>query len=174
MAAFRDECLKNKEEIQREQEEANNDLQAALPYLREAEDAVKSITAKDIVELKTMKTPSDIIRLVFDGVLILLQNRLAEVRAESKVINKKQIDFIHDSFDESAKAMMADVHFLSNLFDFSRVSSLTSFRASWLLTMCCKRRPRKLSWGENESLYFLFPPRLIVRFVGIERKGQYQ
>lgn len=123
MAAFRDECLKNKEEIEREQEEANNDLQAALPYLREAEDAVKSITAKDIVELKTMKTPSDIIRLVFDGVLILLQNRLADVKAESKVINKKQIDFIHDSFDESAKAMMADVHFLSNLFDFSRVSA---------------------------------------------------
>ncbi|CDI77652.1 hypothetical protein EPH_0029460 [Eimeria praecox] len=120
VAAFRDECLKNKEEIEREQEEANNDLQAALPYLREAEDAVKSITAKDIVELKTMKTPSDIIRLVFDGVLILLQNRLADVKAESKVINKKQIDFIHDSFDESAKAMMADVHFLSNLFDFSR------------------------------------------------------
>lgn len=122
MAAFRDECLKNKEEIEREQEEANNDLQAALPYLREAEDAVKSITAKDIVELKTMKTPSDIIRLVFDGVLILLQNRLVDVKSESKVINKKQIDFIHDSFDESAKAMMADVHFLSNLFDFSRVS----------------------------------------------------
>lgn len=97
-------------------------MQAALPYLREAEDAVKSITAKDIVELKTMKTPSDIIRLVFDGVLILLQNRLVDVKPESKVINKKQIDFIHDSFDESAKAMMADVHFLSNLFDFSRVS----------------------------------------------------
>ncbi|KAL8430800.1 hypothetical protein ACSSS7_005704 [Eimeria intestinalis] len=120
VAAFRDECLRNKEEIEREQEEANNDLQAALPYLREAEDAVKSISAKDIVELKTMKTPSDIIRLVFDGVLILLQNRLVDVKPESKVINKKQIDFIHDSFDESAKAMMADVHFLSNLFDFSR------------------------------------------------------
>lgn len=121
MAAFRDECLKNKEEIEREQQEANKDLQAALPYLHEAEDAVKSITAKDIVELKTMKTPSDIIRLVFDGVLILLQNRLVDVKPEAKVINKKQIDFIHDSFDESAKAMMADVHFLSNLFDFSRV-----------------------------------------------------
>lgn len=123
MGAFRDECLKNKEKIEKEQEEANNDLQAALPYLREAEEAVKSITPKDIGELKSMKTPSDIIRLVFDGVLILLQNKLVEVRPEMKNINKKQIEFIHDSFDESAKAMMADVHFLSNLFDFSQVSS---------------------------------------------------
>lgn len=104
-----------------EQEEANEDLQQALPYLIEAENAVKSITAKDIVELKTMKTPSDIIRLVFDGVLILLQNKLADVRMEPKVINKKTVDFIHDSFDETAKSMMADVRFLAILFDFSKV-----------------------------------------------------
>lgn len=130
VGAFRDECLKNKEKIEKEQEEANNDLQAALPYLREAEEAVKSITPKDIGELKSMKTPSDIIRLVFDGVLILLQNKLVEVRPEMKNINKKQIEFIHDSFDESAKAMMADVHFLSNLFDFSQVSSSTLPRIS--------------------------------------------
>ncbi|PHJ18236.1 dynein gamma flagellar outer [Cystoisospora suis] len=117
---FRDECLANKERIEVEQEEANQDLQQALPYLIEAENAVKSITAKDIVELKTMKTPSDIIRLVFDGVLILLQNKLVDVRMEPKVINKKTVDFLHDSFDETAKAMMADVRFLANLFDFSK------------------------------------------------------
>ncbi|PFH32513.1 putative dynein gamma chain, flagellar outer arm [Besnoitia besnoiti] len=117
---FRDECLANKERIEVEQEQANQDLQAALPYLQEAENAVKSITAKDIVELKTMKTPSDIIRLVFDGVMILLQNKLVEVRPEPKVINKKTVDFIHDSFDETAKAVMADVRFLSILFEFSK------------------------------------------------------
>lgn len=121
MGEFRDECLANKERIEVEQDEANQDLQQALPYLIEAENAVKSITAKDIVELKTMKTPSDIIRLVFDGVLILLQNKLVDVRMEPKVINKKTVDFIHDSFDETAKAMMADVRFLANLFDFSKV-----------------------------------------------------
>ncbi|KFG33497.1 putative dynein gamma chain, flagellar outer arm, partial [Toxoplasma gondii GAB2-2007-GAL-DOM2] len=120
VGAFRDECLANKERIEVEQEEANRDLQQALPYLQEAENAVKSITAKDIVELKTMKTPSDIIRLVFDGVMILLQTKLVDVRMEAKVINKKTVDFIHDSFDETAKAMMADVRFLSTLFDFSK------------------------------------------------------
>ncbi|OEH76364.1 dynein gamma flagellar outer [Cyclospora cayetanensis] len=108
VAAFRDECLKNKEEIEREQEDANNDLQAALPYLREAEDAVKSITAKDIVELKTMKTPSDIIRLVFDGVLILLQNRLVEVKPESK---KKEKDNINDETCELLLPYLELEHF---------------------------------------------------------------
>jgi len=113
-------CMGMKNQIEKEQDAANRDLQAALPYLHEAEGAVKSITAKDITELKTMKTPSDIIRLVFDGVLILLQNKVMDVKAESKVINKQQVDFIHDSFDEYSKSMMSDIKFLPNLFDFSQ------------------------------------------------------
>jgi dynein heavy chain len=67
----KDSCLTKKAQIEQEQAEAEKDLQAALPFLREAENAVKSITAKDITELKTLKQPSDIIRLVFDGLLIL-------------------------------------------------------------------------------------------------------
>jgi hypothetical protein len=39
-------CLANKTEIEIEQAEANKDLQAALPFLHEAESAIKSITAK--------------------------------------------------------------------------------------------------------------------------------
>lgn len=68
-----------------EQEAANKDLQAALPFLHEAESAARSISSKDITELKTLKTPSDIIRLVFDGLLILQQKRVVDVRAEEKV-----------------------------------------------------------------------------------------
>ena len=115
----RDACLKKKAEIEAEQAEAERDLQAALPFLREAEEAVKSITAKDITELKTLKQPSDIIRLVFDGLLILQQKRVCEVRKEAKNINKQEFDFIHDSYDEIAKSQLTDIRFLPDLFDFS-------------------------------------------------------
>lgn len=115
----KDECLAKKSEIEREQADAERDLQAALPFLHEAENAVKSITAKDITELKTLKQPSDIIRLVFDGLLLLQQKRVCEVQSEPKSVNKQTFDFIHDSYDEIAKGLLTDIRFLPDLFEFS-------------------------------------------------------
>ncbi|SCL92237.1 dynein heavy chain, putative [Plasmodium berghei] len=120
VSKFRDKCIKEKDIILKEQEEADKDLQEALPYLHEAEEAIKSITAKDITELKSMKTPSDIIRIVFDGVLILLQGKLKEPKINMKYVNKQHVEFIQDSFDEYAKPLMADIRFLNLLFDFSK------------------------------------------------------
>ncbi|EER20102.1 axonemal dynein gamma heavy chain, putative, partial [Perkinsus marinus ATCC 50983] len=113
VGAKKDDCLQSKAIIESEQEAANKDLQAALPFLHEAESAARSISSKDITELKTLKTPSDIIRLVFDGLLILQQKRVVDVRAEEK------IDFIHDSYDEIAKSVLSDIRFLPDLLDFS-------------------------------------------------------
>ena len=115
----KDVCLAKKSEIESEQAEAEKDLQAALPFLHEAENAVKSITAKDITELKTLKQPSDIIRLVFDGLLILQQKKVCDVRMETKNVNKQSFEFIHDSYDEIAKALLTDIRFLPDLFEFS-------------------------------------------------------
>ena len=115
----KDSCLGKKREIETEQAEAEKDLQAALPFLHEAETAVKSITSKDITELKTLKQPSDIIRLVFDGLLLLQQKRICDVRMEPKNINKQQFEFIHDSYDEIAKGLLTDIRFLPDLFEFS-------------------------------------------------------
>ncbi|SBS89829.1 dynein heavy chain, putative, partial [Plasmodium ovale curtisi] len=120
VSKFRDKCIKEKDIILKEQEEADKDLQEALPYLHEAEEAIKSITAKDITELKSMKTPSDIIRIVFDGVLVLLQGKLKEPKINVKYVNKQHVEFIQDSFDEYAKPLMADIRFLNLLFDFSK------------------------------------------------------
>uniref|UniRef100_A0A8C9GFK7 Dynein heavy chain n=1 Tax=Piliocolobus tephrosceles TaxID=591936 RepID=A0A8C9GFK7_9PRIM len=120
VSLFRDKCIKEKDIILKEQEEADKDLKLALPYLHEAEEAIKSITAKDITELKSMKTPSDIIRIVFDGVLLLLQGKLREPQICVKYVNKQHFDFIRDSFDEYSKPLMADIRFLNLLFDFSK------------------------------------------------------
>eukprot|EP00919_Chromeraceae_sp_WS-2016_P024794 GHVR01058592.1.p1 GENE.GHVR01058592.1~~GHVR01058592.1.p1 ORF type:complete len:1591 (-),score=375.53 GHVR01058592.1:134-4906(-) len=115
----RDKCLSDKSEIEREQELANSDLQKALPFLHEAESAAKSITQKDITELKTMKTPSDIIRIVFDGVLLLFSMKVVEIRQKEMTLNKQSVPFLADSFDEYGKSMLSDIKFLPNLFDFS-------------------------------------------------------
>merc|ERR1719359_2528716 len=74
--------------ISKDKEEANIELEKALPFLHEANQACKSITPKDITELKTNKNPVDVVRLTFDGMLILRQLKICDVKAEDKTINK--------------------------------------------------------------------------------------
>jgi dynein heavy chain len=115
----KEECLAKKATIEGEQELANRDLQAAMPFVYEAESAAKSIKQADITELKTMKSPSDIIRLIMDGVLILFMCPICSVKPEKKTMNKQEVDFIHDSYDEFGKPVMSDMKFLPNLIDFN-------------------------------------------------------
>merc|ERR1719160_17454 len=115
----KDECLAKKATIEGEKEIANRDLEAAMPFVYEAESAAKSIKQADITELKTMKSPSDIIRLIMDGVMILFMCPMCPVKPEQKSMNKQTVDFIHDSYDEFGKPVMSDMKFLPNLIDFN-------------------------------------------------------
>ena len=81
--------------------------------------ASRSIKQADITELKTMKSPSDIIRLIMDGVLILFMCPMCKVTPEKKTMNKQEVDFLHDSYDEFGKPVMSDMKFLPNLIDFN-------------------------------------------------------
>ena len=51
-------------------EEAERDLAAAKPALEAALSALNSITPKDIVALKALKSPPDIVKRIFDAVLL--------------------------------------------------------------------------------------------------------
>eukprot|EP00439_Symbiodinium_sp_Y106_P000709 s9039_g1.t1 len=122
-----------KARAEKKAEEANRQLQEALPYLHEerrvlcppleqqgnssfqANAACNSIKDKDIVELKGNKSPVDIVRYTFDGLLLLLGLKVVEVRQEDRMINKVTGTFIKDSFDEHAKSMLADINFLKIL-----------------------------------------------------------
>merc|ERR1719160_8275 len=115
----KDGCLATADAIAKDKEEANAELQKALPFLHEANAACKSITPKDITELKTNKNPVDVVRLTFDGMLILRNLKVAETKAEEKTINKIAAPFIHDSFEESAKFVLGDIKFLPDLLDFA-------------------------------------------------------
>jgi len=105
--------------IAKEREAADRDLQAALPYLHEAKDALSKIQPKDIVELKTVRNAADIIKLVFDGVCLLMMNHIVPVKEKEIVLNKAKTNFMADSFDESGKPMMLKTTFLNDIFDFS-------------------------------------------------------
>lgn len=59
------------QEISAVKEEAEKDLAAAKPALDAAVAALNSITPKDIVGLKALKSPPDIIKRIFDTVLLL-------------------------------------------------------------------------------------------------------
>ena len=52
-------------------DDAEKDLAAAKPALDAALSALNSITQKDIVGLKALKNPPDIVKRIFDCVLLL-------------------------------------------------------------------------------------------------------
>merc|ERR1719160_1164523 len=116
----KDECLANKAVIEGEKEAANKELEAAMPFVYEAEAAAKSIQPKDINELKQMKQLTDIIRLITDGIVILFMGPLCPVKPEQKTMNKVTIDFIHDSYDEFGRSItFGNGDFLKNLMYFN-------------------------------------------------------
>lgn len=59
------------QEISAVKEDAQRDLAAAQPALEAAVAALNSITPKDINALKALKNPPDVIKRIFDCVLLL-------------------------------------------------------------------------------------------------------
>ncbi|CAD7937238.1 unnamed protein product [Amoebophrya sp. A120] len=112
-------CLETAATIQKDKEEANIELQKAMPFLHEAEAACKSITPKDITELKTNKNPTDVIKLTFDGLAILMIQAVIPPAKKTFNISKVDADFIADSFQEYTKFTLSDMRFLPSLLDFA-------------------------------------------------------
>lgn len=66
-----DGVTKKAAEIAAVKDDAEKDLAAAKPALDAALSALNSITQKDIVGLKALKNPPDIVKRIFDCVLLL-------------------------------------------------------------------------------------------------------
>lgn len=77
--ATQDACVAQKAAIEIEKEAADKDLQAAMPFVYAAQDALSGIKPNDIVELKSMKKPHDICRLILDTAQILFMGPLVQV-----------------------------------------------------------------------------------------------
>ncbi len=90
------------EAIMREKVEAEADLAIARPFFDEANAALDGINAQDIVELKALQKPSDIIKLVFDVVLLLMKQPVNRVTLGTLVLGvgrtKQSVEFLADSY----------------------------------------------------------------------------
>ena len=116
-------CKEQAEEIRIEKESAEKDLQAALPALRRAQDAVDSLEKKDIDEMKVMRNPHEIIRYILDIVAIFFQVKMTPVLVQDVVVNRKEdrkIPFLKDSYDDSTKFVLGDIQFMKKLKEFEK------------------------------------------------------
>mmetsp|Transcript_3629 Transcript_3629/g.6367 ORF Transcript_3629/g.6367 Transcript_3629/m.6367 type:complete len:3156 (-) Transcript_3629:97-9564(-) len=112
-------CMATADAINEEKAAAQIELNKALPFLHDAESACNSITKKDITEIKSNKNPLDIIKLTFDGLMLVQNKPVVPVKPDDKVINKIQATFLADSYEEYSKKDLMDMNFLNNLLDFA-------------------------------------------------------
>lgn len=77
-----DQVSKKAAEIGAVKDDAEKDLSAAQPALDAALEALASINQKDIVSLKALKNPPDIVKRIFDCVLLLRYWPIDKVRSK--------------------------------------------------------------------------------------------
>jgi dynein heavy chain, axonemal len=114
-------CEEDAARIAGEKAACEADLALAQPYVDQAETAIRSIQPAHIGEIKKLPNPKDIIKLVFDGVMILFMKPLNTVRNAKLEVNKQDLMFIETSFKPYAVAMLNDSRFLQNVVDFGKI-----------------------------------------------------
>ena len=102
-----------------EKESADKDMEAALPTLREAEEALRTINADDISAVKKFITPPVMVRRIMDGVLVLCRAPMDAPAMEVDPTSGQKI--IRPSWG-AAKQMIADMGFLQMLLSFDKDS----------------------------------------------------
>ena len=73
-------------EIKKVADEAQTELDKAIPVLKEAEEALKTINKQDLAEIRTFVNPPDAVRLVLEAVCILLGEKTDWANAKSAVL----------------------------------------------------------------------------------------
>lgn len=107
------------EVIGSQKEAVEEDLEAARPALDEAENALRAISAKDIGLLKQLKQPPDLVKRVFDVVLILFQKEVVPSTAVVVETKRGAVTQLDGSW-QFALPMMADIGFLGSLERFNK------------------------------------------------------
>eukprot|EP00937_MAST-01D_sp_MAST-1D-sp2_P000194 g194.t1 len=121
VAEIKLKCEQDAVRIAKEKADCEADLALAQPFVDEAETAIASIKPAHIGEIKKLANPSDIIKLVFDCVLVLFMRPTAPIKLAELVVAKKDVHFIETSFKPYALSMMGDSAFLKRIQDFGRV-----------------------------------------------------
>lgn len=110
-----DAVTKKAAEIAAVKNDAETDLKAAEPALHAALSALNSISPKDITSLKALKNPPDIVKRIFDCVLILRHFGVEKVAWTEQ----KGAMVLAGSYENSVR-MMQDANFLGALVNFPK------------------------------------------------------
>ncbi|KAJ1489262.1 dynein heavy chain and region D6 of dynein motor-domain-containing protein, partial [Baffinella frigidus] len=98
-----------------EKSEVEKDLEAAKPALLEAESALNAIKPSDIQNLKALKNPPVVIKIIFDGVLLLRRRTMIKCN----VVEEKGTLCYKDNYSDASK-MMNEPSFLTDLQQFAK------------------------------------------------------
>jgi dynein heavy chain, axonemal len=109
--------LEEAQNIDKDRSETEQDLLIAKPALLEAEAALKMVSSKDVQTLKKLANPPDLIKRIFDGVLIL---KGAKLEKWTQVEVKGRIQ-MKDSYSISQK-IMGESSFIESLINFPKES----------------------------------------------------
>jgi dynein heavy chain len=112
-----DAALDKATTIGAEKEEVEKDLEAAKPALLEAESALNAIKPDDIKNLKALKNPPIVIKIIFDGVLLLRRRQI--VKCQMVELQNKIMGYA-DSYKPNAFTMMCENTFLTDLQEFPK------------------------------------------------------
>ena len=117
VAAIKSKCEEDAKRIGAEKASCTADLAKAQPFVDEANAAINSIKPAHIGEIKKLANPSDIIKLVFDCVLILFRLPMAKIQACKINVAKTEIPWFEPSFKQALQ-MMSSPNFLNGLVEF--------------------------------------------------------
>lgn len=118
VAEIKVKCQEDAIRIGKEKASCVSDLANAQPFVEKANAAINSIKPAHIGEIKKLANPSDIIKLVFDCVLILFNAPLSKVQPCNIIIARTDIPWFEPSFKPHALQFMSNPNFLSQLVDF--------------------------------------------------------
>ena len=121
VSQIKSKCQEDASRIAAEKTACESDLAKAQPFVDEAEKAIDSVKPAHIGEIKKLPKPADIIKLVFDGVLILFKNTLNPVKPTKLLIAKQDVDFIESSFVPHAQSLISDSTFLKQVQTFGSI-----------------------------------------------------
>ena len=100
VAIIKASCEADAERIGKEKAACEKDLAQAQPFVDMANSAIDSIKPGDINDMKANKKPVDILKLIFDGLLILFGLQVERVKPMTLNIKKLDVDFLEPSFTE--------------------------------------------------------------------------
>jgi len=91
--------------IMLDRDDTNRDLEEAKPALIAAENALNAIKPDDIKSLTALKNPPNLIKRIFDGVLILRRDPVDQFKKDPETLSKGGKDICVSSWGISSKVM---------------------------------------------------------------------